>query len=158
MLLVVTGGDEAPLRAAHHRAGHVQEGPQGAPPGDDELFGNLRPVPPLLERSLQILQVRVPDHILLPGHRHVAHNPVEEALQPDQQLRHVTIRLGAGETYKRGSFVHVAEDDNAGVALGEPTGAEEGRGTVVAAAGRDGRVLLAGHTSSLCGPIFYTRW
>src|SRR3712207_4398669 len=139
------------LRATHHRAGDVQKRPELRLPRHDELFGDLRSPVPFLEHRVQILEVLPPDRVLLVGHGDVAHHPVEEALEPDQQLGHVSLRLGAGEAEEGAGFVHVAQDDDADVALRYSSRAEEGRGAVVAAAGRDGRILSVGHgPSSLC--------
>src|SRR5215208_1186726 len=72
VLLGVTGGDEATLRATYDRASDVEEGAQPALSGDDELFGDLRPVSPPLEGRVQVLDVASADHVGLVRHGDVA--------------------------------------------------------------------------------------
>jgi hypothetical protein len=49
MFTLVPGGDQAALRAAHDRAGDVEQRPETGLAGNDELFGDLRLPAPLLE-------------------------------------------------------------------------------------------------------------
>src|SRR5215212_6909415 len=84
VLRFVAGCDQAPLRAPDDGAGDVEESAEPALAGDDELPGDLRFPPPLLEGFFREPQVLLSHGVRLLGHRHVAHDTVEEPLQPEQ--------------------------------------------------------------------------
>src|SRR5215210_2300674 len=143
VLVCVSGGDEATLRAACYGAGDVEERATPTLTRDDEFFWDLCASAPLSEGVVEELQVILADHIVLLRHRQVAHDAVEEALQLDQEPADLLVRLGAGQAEERARLVHVAEHDYPRVVLAHPSGPEQGRGPVVATAGRDRRVALA---------------
>src|SRR5215212_626171 len=143
VLRFVAGCDQASLRAPDDGAGDVEEGAEPALAGDDELLGDLCFPPPLFEGFVHEPQVLLSHRVRLFRHRHVAHDAVEEPLQPEQQLTDIAIGFGAGEAEEGTRLVHVSKHDDARVVLAHPARPEQGRGPVVAAAGRDRRVALA---------------
>src|SRR5215212_253959 len=106
-------------------------------------LGDLCFPPPLFEGFVHEPQVLLSHRVRLFRHRHVAHDAVEEPLQPEQQLTDIAIGFGAGEAEEGARLVHISKDDDARVVLAHPARPEQGRGPVVAAAGRDRRVALA---------------
>src|SRR5215213_4012361 len=111
----VSAGDEATLCAARYGAGDVEERAEPAPTRDDELLGDLCSATPLLEGAVDELQILLSD---------------------------LLIRLDPCQAEEGACLVYVAEHDYPQVVLAHPTGPEQGRGPVVAPAGRDRRVAI----------------
>jgi hypothetical protein len=64
VLVCVSGGDEATLRAARYGAGDVEERAALALTRDDEFLGDLCASAPLFEGGVEELQVILADYIV----------------------------------------------------------------------------------------------
>jgi len=99
---------------------------------DDELLGDLCASAPLFEGVVDELQVILAHHIVLLRHRQVAHDAVQEPLQPDQEPTDILIRVGSGQAEERARLVQVADHDYPWVVLANPFRPEQCRRPVVA--------------------------
>ena len=79
-------GYHAALCAAHHRAREVQERPQLALAWHHKLVRDLCTRHPTFERFIYPPHILRDDDVFLLGHRHVAHNAVQESLKFEQQF------------------------------------------------------------------------
>src|SRR5919107_3385615 len=138
----VSGGDETPLRAARNRAGDVEERSEPALTRDNELPGDLGAATPLFEGAVEEPQVILANHVVFLRHRHVAHDAVEETLQPDQELPDLLLCLGAGQAEEGARLIHVAESGYPRVVLAHPSRPQQGRSSIISPAGRDRRVAI----------------
>jgi hypothetical protein len=103
--------------AARYGAGDVEERAAPALTRDDEFLGDLCASAPLFEGGVEELQVILADYIVLLRHSQVAHDAVQEPLQPDQESTDLFVRLGAGQAEEGARLVHVAEHDYPWVVL-----------------------------------------
>src|SRR5215212_8880663 len=146
VIVVEASGHHAALCAAHHRAREIQERSQLALARHHKLIRDLCTRPPAFERFIDPPHVLGTDDVLLLGHRHVAHNPIQESLKFEQRFLDLpVISLSAGQSNGSARLVYVAEESFAYVVLRQPPCPEQRR-PIVTPAGRNRGVALAhGH-------------
>src|SRR5687767_12210304 len=100
--------------------------------------------PPDFECFIDPPHVLGTDDVLLLGHRHVAHDTVQEPLKVEQQSFNLpVVSFGTGQSKGSARLVYVAEESYAYVVLRQPSCPEQCRRPIVTPAGRNRGLALA---------------